>query len=64
MSILVIISSKVILLYPIQIKTLLLNLLLKYLNQTQILLLKDLLLKDFLSKDLLPKVKPNINKKL
>ena len=64
MSILVIISSKVILLYPIQTKILLLNLLLKYSNQTQILLFKDFFLKDLFlkyifSKDILLKVKPN-----
>ena len=64
MSILVIISSKVILFYSIQTKILLINLLLKYSNQTQILLLKDLFLKDIIlkdlfSKDILPKVTPN-----
>ena len=59
MSTLVIMSSKVILLYHIQTKTLLLNLLFKYSNQTQILLLKDLFLKNFLLKYILSKVKPN-----
>ena len=64
MSILVIISSKVILLYSIQTKILLLNLLFKYSNQTQILILKDIFLKglfikDLLLKDILSKVKPN-----
>ena len=49
MSILVIMSSKAILLYPIQTKILLLNLLFKYSNKTQIFLLKDIL----------SKVKPN-----
>ena len=61
---LVIISLKVILFYPIQTKTLLLNLLLKCSNQIQILLskvifLKIIPLKNFLLKIILSKVKPN-----
>ena len=52
-------QQKIILLYHIQTKIILLSLLFTYSNQTKIILLKVISLKSFLLKYLLPKVKPN-----